>query len=123
MYPMSNTPNTQVPYRLYRNLTAPFHSYQPGHRLWFDSTNFEIPKQADILGAIYDRHNRDDRPDSSYAPSLSVGDLIAFDWGLPSCRFYTVDAFGFSEVDGPHLRSVITEATYREAFDSQPHLH
>jgi hypothetical protein len=132
-------------YRLYRNVSGPFMAYRPGQNLWFDPTEFDV---ADALGgrdaehaldgpvppvldAIFARHNRDDRPDGPYAPSLSVGDVIALDWAQVGGRFFSVDSFGFTEVEGPMLTEVFnagdfnleplnTAATYWEAL--QPYI-
>lgn len=104
-------------YRLYRNVGAPFFAYEPGTMLWYDPTPFAIadastaPDALDgeaplVLDAIFYRHNRDDRPDGPYAPSLSVGDVIALDWGTERTRFFSVDSFGFTEVEGPLLTEV-----------------
>ena len=128
-------------YHLYRNVGAPFFAYTPGTTLWFDPTPYAV---ADALGgrdgehaldgpvppvldAIFARHNRDDRPDGQLAPSLSVGDVIALDWGTERTRFFSVDSFGFTEVEGPLLTEVYNvghpelgtlhgEATWSEAI-------
>lgn len=117
---MTETPT----YRLYRNVGNPFFAYTPGTKLWFDPTPFSVDDLSfsfpaiesydDILtgeapralDAIFYRHNRDNRPDGPYAPSLSVGDVIALDWGTPRTRFFSVDSFGFTEVEGPLLTEV-----------------
>ena len=113
-------------YHLYRNVGAPFFAYTPGTKLWFDPTPYAV---ADALGgrdgehaldgpvppvldAIFARHNRDDRPDGQLAPSLSVGDVIALDFADPGVRFFSVDSFGFTEVEGPQLGDV-----YNSGFD------
>lgn len=128
-------------YHLYRNVGAPFFAYTPGTTLWFDPTPYAV---ADALGgrdgehaldgpvppvldAIFARHNRDDRPDGQLAPSLSVGDVIALDFTGPGARFFSVDSFGFTEVEGPLLTEVYNvghpelgtlhgEATWSEAI-------
>lgn len=107
-------------YRLYRNVGAPFFAYKPGTKLWFDPTPFSVDDAyggrdtehvldgplPPALDAIFSRHNRDNRPDGPYAPSLSVGDVIALDWGTERTRFFSVDSFGFTEVEGPLLTEV-----------------
>lgn len=129
-------------YRLYRNVSGPFMAYRPGQNLWFDPTEFAVADalggrdaehalDGPVLDAIFARHNRDDRPDGPYAPSLSVGDVIALDWNTPRTRFFSVDSFGFTEVEGPMLTEVFnagdfnleplnTAATYWEAL--QPYI-
>jgi hypothetical protein len=111
---------TDSTYHLYRNVGAPFTAYRPRTKLWFDTTRYSV---ADALGGrdaehvtdgpvppvldyIYARHNRDDRPDGQLAPSLSVGDVIVLDFGTGRDRFFSVDSFGFTEVEGPQLTDV-----------------
>lgn len=120
MFPTSVDPIVQ--YRILRNVTAPGLYYMPGHRLWLDPIVFSIPNERDIVGAIDARHRDPNRPDKDYAPPLTVGDLIAFDWATPRCRYHSIDPFGSSQVDHPHLHTVITGLTYEEAFNSNPHL-
>lgn len=107
-------------YHLYRNVSDPFYAYEPGAKLWFDRTAYAVVDAlggADgehaldgpvppILDVIYARHNRDNRPDGQLAPSLSVGDVIALEFGTGRDRFFSVDSFGFTEVEGPLLTEV-----------------
>ena len=113
-----------MPYHLYRNVGAPFFAYTPGTKLWFDPTAFDVDdlsfafpaiesyddilsgESPRVLDAIFARHNRDDRPDGPYAPSLSVGDVIVLDFGTGRDRFFSVDSFGFTEVEGPLVSDV-----------------
>ncbi len=114
---------TDHTYRLYRNVGRPFMAYLRGTKLWFDPTPFDAadalggrgPSSLDacvagpvpsILDGIFARHNRDDRPDGPYAPSLSVGDVIVLDFGTGRDRFFSVDSFGFTEIEGPMLTDV-----------------
>jgi hypothetical protein len=93
-------------YRLYRNLTSRFSGYTPGDLLWFDATHFTLdhgPGVADtaLAAVVFAVHNDDDRPDGAYAPSLSVGDVVALDWDSPAIRFLAVDWLGVTEIEGP----------------------
>lgn len=104
-------------YHLYRNVGRPFFPYEPGIKLWFDRTAYNVADASTapdalsgeaplVLDAIYARHNRDNRPDGQLAPSLSVGDVIALEFGTGRDRFFSVDSFGFTEVESPLLTDV-----------------
>ena len=103
-------------YHLYRNVSRPFLGYLPGDKLWFDRTAYAVGGRdmehaldgplPPVLDDIYARHNRDDRPDGQLAPSLSVGDVIALEFGTGRDRFFSVDSFGFTEVESPMLSDV-----------------
>lgn len=92
-------------YRIYHNLSSCFAPYRPGDKLWFDASAYEM--DGDDPEFVFGRHNRDDRPDGQLAPSLSVGDLVAINWGGPDVVFHAVDRFGFVEVEGPDAVQVI----------------
>ena len=100
-------------YRIYHRIQRPlFGTYRPGDRLWFDSTAYEVPAEEDtgaveLLEQIFYRHNRDDRPDGQIAPSLSVGDLVALDWGTEETTFWAVQRIGWLEVHGPFHHQVV----------------
>lgn len=118
---------TTTEYRIYRNLTRPFQTYRPGDTLWFDPTPRHVTlddtaSRTDALNMIFERHNRDDRPDAAYAPSLSVGDVVALDWLEESATFHAVDRFGWSFIDGPMFADVANAEDpiglgYDAAFD------
>lgn len=76
-------------YQLYHNETARFgRPYEPGDELTkgyrgefppcFSIREDLDPQEAHIRLAevIFQKHNRDDRPDGRTAPSLSVGDVV-----------------------------------------------
>jgi hypothetical protein len=102
-------------YRIYHGVSRDhFFGYRFGDPLWFDRTEYEVDGDTDgtfppVLDAIFARHNRDDRPDGAFAPSLSVGDIIAIDWGTEATRHYAVASFGFDEVPGPMYTDVVNE--------------
>ena len=116
-------------YRIYHNVQSGFQPYVPGDRLWFDGTAYEIPADEydgafDLLEPITERHNRDDRPDGQRAPSLSVGDLVALDWGTENTTFWAVERLGWEQVEGPLFTQVVnngqtlpSDAGYFEAAD------
>lgn len=73
-----------IDYTLFHNIDGGFQrGYQPGDRLatgWTDTITSEHtltdPEVAHLAEWLFNRHNRDDRPDGRTAPSLSVGDVI-----------------------------------------------
>lgn len=101
-------------YRIYHNVQSRFDPYTPGDRLWFDAAAYEasVPDGTHdpvttLLEVIFDRHNRDDRPDAFSAPSLSVGDIVALDWDNENATFWAVGRFGWTEVVGPYHDQVV----------------
>lgn len=106
-------------YRIYHRIQSPlFMAYGRGDRLWFDAAAHEVaapapgvhdPRTA-LLERIFERHNRPDRPDGPYAPSLSVGDLVALDWGTEETTFWAVGRVGWVEVEGPFFTQVVNAA-------------
>jgi hypothetical protein len=100
-------------YQLFHNLDAGrARLYAPGDRL--------VPGYAGSLGTtraiavsklpeeIFDRHNRDDRPDAESAPELSMGDVVVM-----GDTTIGVERYGFTPVtiDPADLLTI----TYREA--------
>lgn len=108
-------------YRLYHSLTNPFQPYKPGDRLWFDPTEYEITPRvsgtkSSVLEAIFQRHNSDYRPDGHLAPSLSVGDVVAFGFDTEDPEWWAVDSVGFRLLDqGPYLGEVDESPRWTEA--------
>jgi len=69
--------------------------------LVFAST-IEAHDPQDALGAVWIRHNRDDRPDGQIGPSLSVGDVVVLQAdGQADAQAYSCGGFGWSEVAEP----------------------
>jgi hypothetical protein len=66
-------------YTNYTNIDACFlRPYQPGDRL-VRGWSGEIPDSIDCkhaAEAVFELHNRDDRPDGQMCPSMSVGDVV-----------------------------------------------
>jgi hypothetical protein len=115
-------------YRIYHNVQTPFQPYARGDRLWFDATAYEVSVSDGVhdpvnrlLNTIFDRHNRDDRPDGQRAPSLSVGDIVALDWNNENATFWTVQPVGWLEVESPLYVQVVNavaggnDISYRDA--------
>ena len=60
---------------------------------------------GEALEVLFNRHNRDDRPDGQMCPSMSIGDVVVLsrdDW----TQAFTCETFGFARV---------TEAAFAEA--------
>lgn len=94
------------------NLDAGFRRpYQPGDRL-VRGWQGEIAADPDALepaaDRVFDRHQRDDRPDGQMCPSMSVGDVIQF--GEVA---YSVDRMGFVPVR-LQPEDLIGDRTWRE---------
>lgn len=88
-------------YRNYTNLDARYsRGYQPGDRLtvgWSGTVDVADPfavDQAEVCETVFDRHNRDNRPDGKICPSMSVGDVIVLD----DSTCWTVEPIGFRQI-------------------------
>jgi len=85
-------------YTIFHNLDAGFsRGYQQGDRLvkgHEGDVDVSVRTTSVGLNAVYERHNRDDRPDGQTAPSLSVGDVV-----LLGETAFTVAWAGFDRVD------------------------
>ena len=104
-------------YTNYTNMDARFmRGYRPGDRLvkgWSDEVHLpEGEPRITTLELIFERHNRDDRPDGQLCPSMSVGDVVRLDVG-PYIEYHTVVSIGFDKVsvEGTDL---IEDRTWRE---------
>jgi hypothetical protein len=93
-------------YRLYHNYSGAFRRpYRRGDVLiegWCGDIEVDAGKLADqvrdpgsLAEIVFGRHNRDDRPDGRFAPSLSVGDVVVVGEVAVS-----VDRFGWLAVSG-----------------------
>ncbi len=91
----NNSRNT-IDYRILHNLDACFsRPYQPGDRL-ADGYVGRVAVDNDLASVpeeIFATHNRDDRPDGKFAPSMSVGDVV-----IVGETAFSVDRFGFTTV-------------------------
>ena len=90
-------------YTNYTNMDARFmRGYRPGDRLvkgWSGEVNLpEGEPRITSLELIFERHNRDDRPDGQLCPSMSVGDVVFLEVG-PYYEWHTVVSIGFEKVD------------------------
>lgn len=103
-------------YTLWTNLDSGFRrAYAGGDRVvrgFFSHVDLDdITDDLVMCEEIWQRHNRDNRPDGHTAPSLSVGDVIEF----PHAS-YSVSAMGFDTVqmtqDGR-----ITDRSWAECLD------
>jgi hypothetical protein len=103
-------------YTLWTNLDSSFRrSYEAGDRVvrgFVGHVDLEDVADEQIMcEEIWQRHNRDNRPDGKSAPSLSVGDVIE----LPHAA-YSVSGMGFTAVqmteDGR-----ITDRTWAECLE------
>ncbi|MFZ4431624.1 MAG: YodL domain-containing protein [Microthrixaceae bacterium] len=111
---------TTVNYRLYHNVSRDrWFGYTEDDPVFLDATRFAVEGDPSgpepiVLDVIYARHNRDDRPDGRYAPSLSVGDVIALD---ADGRYFAVESFGFRLLDG-QPRNVSDADNWRDAAEA-----
>lgn len=119
----------QPPTRLYRyelwhNLSAKFlRGFQPGDYVWrgYRGT-IEVPgDQPQACEAIFARHNQDDRPDGSTAPSLSVGDVVRMHVAAMGWAGWTCLSTGWRGPlaldDDDYARFTPSQLTYDEAYD------
>lgn len=109
----TTTPTATIRYAILIDMTPDDHYGIPGYGKGLDS----IPKvtaltwlgdieagadDEDALNAIWDRHNRDDRPDGQIGPSLSTGDAVRLD-GPNGPRFYAVASVGWTPIEGVRI--------------------
>jgi hypothetical protein len=100
-----------IGYTNYTNLDASFgRGYRRGDRL-VKGYSGEVSGDPGpyMLEHLFDRHNRDDRPDGRLCPSMSVGDVI-----ILGETAWTVESMGFAPVD-IDLRDLITDRTWKDA--------
>ena len=71
----------------------------------------DVTDVAAIAEQLFERHNRDDRPDRHLCPSMSVGDVIIIGETAVS-----VDRIGFQIVH-PDPDDLITDRTWRTVVD------
>jgi hypothetical protein len=72
------------------------------------------PLVEEIAEQLFDRHNRDDRPDGRLCPSMSVGDVV-----VVAEVAVSVDACGWRRVDLDPA-DMITDRSWRAVID-EPH--
>lgn len=108
-----------ISYTNYTNLDSHYdRPYEPGDRLvrgWTGEIDVYAspidPSKSTMNAAelLFNRHNRDDRPDGQMCPSMSVGDVIVFGEVAVS-----VDRMGFVFVK-LNADDLITDRTWSEA--------
>lgn len=59
---------------------------------------------------VFERHNRDDRPDGKLGPSLSTGDIVH----LVGVGYFEVCSIGFKRIDAPD--EIVNDRTWSEVF-------
>jgi hypothetical protein len=106
-----------IEYSTYTNVDASFRrTYQPGDRLVLAHRGQLVVNDPSDLHAIaeqlFQRHNRDDRPDAARCPSMSVGDVI-----IIGETAVTVDRIGF-QIAHPDPDDLITDRTWRTVIDT-----
>lgn len=99
-------------YTNYTNMDSRFsRPYEPGDRLvrgWSGEVDWH-PSVNQMLEVLYERHNRDDRPDGQLCPSMSIGDVVVI--GEVAYSVATWGFFGPVVLDAADL---ITDRTWRE---------
>lgn len=119
---------TSAAYTLYHNLSARmWRPAKPGDHLvigWSDTfgslgrSTYDLDTPEGVCGAVFHRHNLDQRPDGQLAPSASVGDVIALARDGHPVQFWTVDRIGFAPVLPEAFASMtLHEGPYREAIE------
>lgn len=102
-----------ITYTNYTNLDSHYdRPYEPGDRLvrGYEGVLCNMDDALFYLAAevVFDRHNRDDRPDGQLCPSMSVGDVVVFGEVALS-----VDRMGFVFVT-VDAADIFTDATWVE---------
>lgn len=98
---------TRLDYTCWTNVDSPYRrGYEPGDRLvrGYSGTVAVQAARLDsnveflvlVAEVLFDRHNRDDRPDGHLSPSMSVGDVVTFPIFEAAV---TVESLGFALVD------------------------
>ena len=105
-----------VDYQCRTNLDAGFaRPYQPGDRLVKGWSGALEPGPAMSLeamaAAVFDRHDRDDRPDGQLCPSMSIGDVVMF--GEVALSVGRVGFVAVRVAPG----DLITDRSWRQALD------
>lgn len=92
------------------NLAAMLRGYRPGDQLrcvWESEASIDYDETVtppqylhEMAESLFVMFNHDNRPNGKFAKSMSVGDVIQFDYG-DGRMFLAVDTMGFVEVEDP----------------------
>jgi len=105
-------------YSNYTNVSHPFlRGYEPGDTLvagWTGTIAADTLDVHQLAERLFERHNRDDRPDGQICPSMSVGDVVVI--GEVAL---TVQSIGFA-ICTVHPDDVVSDMTWTQYVERHP---
>ena len=108
-------------YIICKNLSADamWRGYEEGDllglKVWTAPEGWDHLGTDEVLERIFERHNRDDRPDGQMCPSLSVGDVVSFQGRHSACV-----SMGWKDIDWSKANLVQEwELSWHDAFNRE----